>query len=428
MEFSRRSLLSGLALSAAATMPALAGEKQSQIKDLRPLLEKAIQQGGVAELPAGRFALSGLEISAPLRISGAAGQTIIECRDGEPSFRIRGADGVSICGITFTGSGAPPADDFALVAAIDATGLIIEDCRFISSTGSGLRLEGCGGRISGNKFRDIAGAAIFARNSSGLEIVGNDIADIGNNGILVWTGEPAEDGTLVSGNRIARIAARRGGSGQNGNGINVYQAGNVIVSGNRISDCAFSAVRNNAGSNCQIVNNSISRTREVAIYCEFGFEGAVVAGNLIEDVAFGISITNFNEGGRLASVAGNVIRKVRGGGTLDYTRGVGIGAEADTAVSGNVIEDTADSGISLGWGAYARDLSATGNLLRNCRRGIVFSVAAGAGPVLVANNRISGAADGSIIGVDHGEAATGDLSLPDAVPPPGSVISGNLVS
>jgi len=428
MKFSRRSLLSGLALTTAAAAPALAGEKQSQINDLRPLLEKAIQQGGVAELPAGRFKMTGLEITAPLRISGAAGQTVIECGDGKPAFLIQGTDGVSISGITFLGTDAPSTDDLALVVAAGATGLIIEDCRFVSSTGSGLRLEGCSGRITGNRFRDLAGAAIFARNSSGLEIAGNDIADIGNNGILVWTSEPAEDGTLVSGNRIARIAARRGGTGQNGNGINVYKAGNVIVSGNRISDCAFSAVRNNAGSNCQIVNNLISRTGEVAIYCEFGFEAAVVAGNLIEDVAFGISITNFNEGGRLASVANNVIRKVRGGGSLDYTKGVGIGAEADTAISGNVIEDAADTGISLGWGAYARDLSASGNLLRNCRRGIAFSVAAGAGRVLIANNRISGSADGSILGADHGEAATGDLGLPGAAPPPGSVISGNLVS
>ncbi len=162
--------------------------------------------------------------------------------------------------------------------------------------------------------------------------------DIGNNGILVWTSAPGEDGSIVVNNRVERVGAKEGGSGENGNGINVYRAGSVLVSGNRVSDCAFSGIRNNSGSNCQIMGNSISRCGEVAIYSEFAFEGAVVSGNLIEDVAAGISITNFDKGGRLAVVANNVVRNVKGGGSLADTTGFGIYVEADAQVSGNVVE------------------------------------------------------------------------------------------
>ena len=61
-------------------------------------------------------------------------------------------------------------------------------------------------------------------------------------------------------NRIEDIDNRAGGSGQYGNAINVFRAGNVIVRGNRIRNCAFSAVRGNAASNLQIEGNTITDT------------------------------------------------------------------------------------------------------------------------------------------------------------------------
>lgn len=286
-------------------------------------------------------------------------------------------------------------------------------------------MESCSGRVTGNRFSNIAQTALFARDSRGLEVSGNHIHDIGNNGIQIWTSEKAEDGSIVCNNRIERIAATNGGTGENGNGINVYKAGNVIVSGNRIGDCAFSAIRNNSGSNCQITGNSISRTGEVAIYCEFAFEGAVVSNNLIEDVAFGISITNFNEGGRLAVVANNLVRKAKGGGSLPHTSAVGIAAEADTQIIGNVVEDAAETGINLGWGKYCRNLAATGNTIRNCGRGIAFSLSEGSGPVMITGNRIAGART-AIQGMNHEEPVTVDLAGTAAAIPAGSLITGNL--
>ena len=45
------------------------------------------------------------------------------------------------------------------------------------------------------------------------------------------------------GNRVSRIRADSGGTGQNGNGINLDKANGVIVADNRVDDCAFSAIR-----------------------------------------------------------------------------------------------------------------------------------------------------------------------------------------
>ncbi len=208
------------------------------------------------------------------------------------------------------------------------------------------------------------------------------------------------------------VAAKAGGNGQNGNGINVFRAGNVLVSHNRISDCAFSAVRNNSGHNCQIVNNSCSRLGEVAIFVEFGFEGTVVSGNLIDEAAMGISITNFNEGGRLAVCANNIVRKITGARSNPDTRAVGIAAEADTIVTGNIVEESPLIGISLGWGAFCRNLSATNNLLRRCGIGITASLSKDAGAVLIAGNTIASPLQAAILGMDHEQAVTDDLAKP----------------
>ena len=201
----------------------------------------------------------------------------------------------------------------------------------------------------------------------------------------------------------------------------------MLISANRVTDCAYSAIRNNAGANCQIINNSISRTDEVAIYVEFAFEGAVVSGNLIEDVAFGISITNLDQGGRLAVCANNLVRRAKGGNTAGVTTGGGIYAEADTVVNGNVVEDARDVGIALGWGQYCRNLSATANLVRNCGKGITVSFAEGAEPVLIANNTIVGAKLASIMAMKHLEAASGDLGVAGAEVPGQITLSGNLI-
>ena len=104
--------------------------------------------------------------------------------------------------------------------------------------------------------------------------------------------------------------------------------------------------------NIQIEGNSIISAREVAIYAEFGFEGAVIANNTVDGAAIGISVVNFNEGGRLATVQGNLIRNLKAkrpaGTDPGDSAGVGICVEADAAVTGNVVEGAPGAGISVG--------------------------------------------------------------------------------
>ena len=172
-----------------------------------------------------------------------------------------------------------------------------------------LRSRRIEGEVTGN-IVSAADVAIFSLDARGLRIAGNTVRGAGNGGILVWRSAPGDDGTLVIDNRIEDVTARAGGSGQYGNAVNIFRADNVIVRGNRIRNAAFSAVRGNTASNLQIVGNTCTGLGEVALYAEFGFEGALIANNIVDGAALGVSVTNFNQGGRLAVVQGNVIRNL----------------------------------------------------------------------------------------------------------------------
>jgi uncharacterized secreted repeat protein (TIGR03808 family) len=177
-------------------------------------------------------------------------------------------------------------------------------------------------------------------------------------------------------------------------------------------------VRGNSAANIQIVGNSVSNVREVALYSEFSFEGAVIANNTVDGAALGVSVCNFNEGGRIAVVQGNIIRNLvpkRPIGTApDDDAGIGIYIEADTAVTGNVIENAPAFGIIAGWGKYLRDVAITGNVIRNSFVGIGVSVVPGAGTALVHSNMIAEAPRGAVVGLDHARPITTDLTADGA--------------
>jgi uncharacterized secreted repeat protein (TIGR03808 family) len=203
------------------------------------------------------------------------------------------------------------------------------------------------------------------------------------------------------------------------------------VRGNRIRNCDYSGVRGNSASNIQIIGNSISDVREVALYSEFAFEGAIIANNSVDLCATGVSVCNFNEGGRLAVVQGNILRNIlpkRPIGTApDDDGGVGIYVEADSTVSGNVIENAPSFGIVAGWGEYLRDVAITGNIVRKAYVGIGVSVVPGAGSVLVNDNMIAETPRGAIVGLDHAKPVTGDLVKDGTSRFPQIVIGANAV-
>jgi uncharacterized secreted repeat protein (TIGR03808 family) len=149
---------------------------------------------------------------------------------------------------------------------------------------------------------------------------------------------------------------------------------------------------------------------------------------VLEVVSAGISITNFNEGGRLAVCANNIVRDVKGGGPNPNGRAVGIAVEADTVVNANVIENSSEIGLAIGWSHYLRNVTASANIIRNCAIGVAISAVSGAQSALIANNVISGSTHGAIVGMDHAEPATGDLALKPDETPGHIVLRGNLIS
>ncbi|MCX7309875.1 MAG: TIGR03808 family TAT-translocated repetitive protein, partial [Afipia sp.] len=325
----------------------------------------------------------------------------------------QGTNGISLTNLKFDGGSIKLAERRGLIHLLNSLDIRIHDCEIVGSGGSAIWLEGVAGEVRGNIIRKTAVTGLVSFDALGLLVAQNTIQGTSDNGIEILRNAVGDDGTIVVNNRIEDIKAGPGGSGQYGNAINAFRAGNVIVSGNRISNCDYSGVRGNSASNIQITGNSISNVREVALYSEFAFEGAIIANNTVDICAVGVSVANFNEGGRIAVVQGNIIRNIlpkRPIGTApDDDAGIGIVIEADAAVTGNVIENAPSFGIVAGWGKYLRDVAITGNVVRNAFIGIGVSVVPGAGTALVNNNLISGSARSAIVGLDHAKAITGEL-------------------
>jgi len=411
------------------------GVRTNSTEGQTEILQRAVDRTAGARLPLilppGVYRVRALILPTGARLIGVPGATRIVALDSTPLIVARNADHVLLTGITFDGSGRSLPEDAGLIQVAMGRNIAIRDCEVIGSGRNGIVLEAVEGEVTGNTITGALGAAIFSVEARGLVIARNTIRNASNNGIQVWRSQGGDDGTQVIDNRIEDTAAQSGGSGQNGNAINVFRAHNVTVRGNRIKNAAFSAVRGNAASNIQITNNSCTGLGEVAIYAEFGFEGALIANNTIDGAAIGVAVTNFNEGGRLAVVQGNLIRNLhakRPAGTdPNDGSGIGIGVEADTAVTGNIIENAPSAGIALGWGQYLRDVSVTGNVVRSAGVGIAVSVTPGAGSAVIADNLISGTKSGAIVGMDQRKPMTGDLAREGATRFAQLAINGNRV-
>src|SRR6185369_5343832 len=236
--------------------------------------------------------------------------------------------------VTLDGAGIPLPTRRGLLHCLDGRDIRISDCEITASGGNSIWFETIAGEVSGNNITETASTAIVSFDAQGLLLTRNTIQGTNDNGIEILRTSIGDDCTLVTDNRIEDIKAGPGGSGQFGNAINAFRAGNVIVHGNRIRNCDYSAVRGNSASNIHISGNSVSDVREVALYSEFSFEAAIIANNTVDGAAVGVSVCNFNEGGRIAVVQGNIIRNLipkRPIGTVpDDDAGVGIYIEADS--------------------------------------------------------------------------------------------------
>jgi uncharacterized secreted repeat protein (TIGR03808 family) len=394
------------------------GSPDDQTRALQRAIDEATRAQVPLALPPGVYRTGMLRISSGTQLIGVRGATKLVFTGGASMFSGEGANSAGLANLTLDGGSIPLPTRRGLVHSLQGRDIRIADCEVANSGGNGIWFENVSGDVSGNIFTNIAVTGITSFDAQGLMVSRNTILGTNDNGIEILRTAIGDDGTIVVDNRIEDIKAGPGGSGQYGNAINAFRAGNVIVRGNRIRNCDYSAVRGNSASNIQITGNSVSNVREVALYSEFSFEGAVIANNTVDGAALGVSVCNFNEGGRIAVVQGNIIRNLlpkRPIGTApDDDAGIGIYVEADTSVTGNVIENAPSFGIIAGWGKYLRDVAITGNVIRNAFVGIGVSVVPGAGTALVNNNMISLTPRGAVVGLDHARPVTPDLSAEGA--------------
>ncbi|HKO69736.1 MAG TPA: TIGR03808 family TAT-translocated repetitive protein [Bradyrhizobium sp.] len=407
------------------------GSSENQTLMLQRAIDEAARAQVPLALPPGVYRMGMLRLPSGAQIVGVRGATRLVFDGGACMLSGDGASGIGLTNISLDGRAVALPPRRGLIHCIDARDIRVIDCEIMDSGGNAIWLENATGAISGNIINNSAGTAIVSFDAQGLLVSQNRIFGTNDNGIEILRTTIGDDGTQVLDNRIENIKAGPGGSGQHGNAINAFRAGNVIIRGNRIRNCDYSAVRGNSASNIQVIGNTVSDVREVALYSEFSFEGALIASNVVDGAAVGISVCNFNEGGRLATVYGNIIRNLlpkRPVATApDDDAGIGIYVEADASVSGNVIENAPSFGIVAGWGKYLRDVALSGNVIRKAYVGIGVSVTPGAGTALINNNVISETARGAVVGLDHAHPVTADLTGDGAQRFPHLVIGANAV-
>ena len=429
MSITRRRLLAGsLSGTACFAVPAFAapftargldaahlGVRPGAPDDQSAKLQRAIDQAARARMPLwlqpGRYRAGQLKLPAGAQLIGVRGATHLTLTRGPSLLTAEHADSITLSGLTLDGAGKALPQGGGLVQLTDARALRIEDCTILRAGGNAVALQRCDGVVTASTFTDAADNALLCNDSRGLLVKANTIRRSGNGGIRIWQSVKRHDGSIVADNTIEDTAARAGGSGQNGNGVNVFRAAGVIVRNNVIRRCAFTAVRGNQSDAIQILGNNCADFDETAMYAEFDFEGAVIADNVIDGAENGIAVTNFNNGGRLGTVHGNLIRnlKPRRPDSLPQN-GIGISVEAETAATGNVVENAARAGLRAGYGPYLRNVTLTGNVVRNAGMGIQVSVVPGAGDATITGNVITGARQGAIVGMAWEKAATGDLA------------------
>jgi uncharacterized secreted repeat protein (TIGR03808 family) len=411
----------------AAQFGVRAGAPDDQSRVLQRALDQAARTRAPLALAPGVYRAGDLNLPAGAQLIGVRGATRLILTHGPSLLSTEGSDSVTLSGLTLEGGGQPLPKNRGLVHLTAAKGVRIVDCTIIDAGGNGIALERCEGSVTATTIAGAGDNALFCVDNSGLIISGNIIRNSGNGGIRVWQSVKRHDGSTIADNTIEDTAARAGGTGENGNAINIFRAADVIVRNNMIRRAAFSAIRGNAASNIQIIGNNCVDLKETAMYAEFDFEGAVVADNVIDTAENGIAITNFNNGGRFATVHGNLLRNVgvRRPDNPPEGAGVGIGVEAETAVTGNVIENAPYAGIRLGFGPYLRNVTAVGNVVRDAGVGIAVSVVTGAGAAAITGNVIQGARRGAIVGMEWHKPVTGDLIMEGAERYPHLKLSGN---
>ena len=436
MRPNRRHIIAGLAAFALATparaqaiVPELnAGTPDDQSGPLQDALLRASSEGRPLFLPPGTYYVQNLQVPSNLVVEGIPGKTVLAAVGSAPVARVAGSAHVRFESITFSaGNGGPVASEAGLLEIEASDHVTLADCAFTGGKASGIAIHDAAAQINACDFLGHGLAAIFSLDSRGLTVSGNRIAGCGNGGILIWGNASRRGSSTVIGNSISGVGATAGGNGQNGNGINVFRCDDVLIANNRIADCAFTAIRLNSTSNVVVSGNLCRNSGEVAIFSEFAFTGSVISDNIVDGAALGISVTNMDQSGQVATVSGNIVRNIRASSAVNPdTRPIGIYAEAETTITGNTVYSVAGTGIRAGNGEFLRNVVIAENVLSAVNTGIGVSVVDKAGAVAISGNTIA-ARDHAIVGMEWEQVVSDDL-VRDAARYPHVSLNGNRVA
>ena len=204
------------------------GSSEDQTRALQRAIDEAARALMPLALPPGVYRSGLLRLPNGAQLIGVRGATKFVFTGGASAIQSDSADAIGLSGITFDGAGIPLPTRRGLIHVLGGRDVRITDCEITGSGGSGVWLEQVSGDISGNIFTNIAVTAVVSFDARGLSVARNTIIGTNDNGIEILRSAIGDDGTLVADNRIEDIKAGPGGSGQYGNAINAYRAGNVI--------------------------------------------------------------------------------------------------------------------------------------------------------------------------------------------------------
>lgn len=399
-----------------------------QSRALAKALERSAREQRPLALGPGVYRAANVVMPDGAVLIGVPDATRIELSGSGPVLSAKGSARIALRGVTLDGANIPGSDTSGVLEVTDVASLALDEVVIVNAGASAVVMLRSGGALRNSRFEKARQAALFSLDGKGVSVTDCAVLGCRNNGILIRRSEKGDESSRVSGNRIEDTGALDGGLGWNGNAVNISKAGGVVVSNNTIRRSAFTAVRAHQADDVMITDNLCLDGGETALYVEFGFAGAVISGNLVDGAASGVSVANFNEGGRLGAVTGNVVRNLFKRRKLDGPGegyGVGIGVEADTAVTGNVVENAAAVGVSAGWGPYLRDVTISGNVVRGCEVGIGVSVVEGVGPATIVGNTVTGSRRGGVFGYRWDEVATPDLAVGGSGGLPGLTVAQN---
>jgi putative cofactor-binding repeat protein len=247
---------------------------------------------------------------------------------------------------------------------------------------------------SGTHLVGVPGRSILHGHTKGIGLLGIAAAkDIRIEGLVLDGRSGSDDGAMLVATEVEQLqVVKCQFLGASGDGLALGR-----VSG-RIADCDISGCRNTAlvaedPRGLEVTRNRIHDCGDIGVLVRRSNAGetgsALIAENVIDRVATGIAVDG-EVGARLAVVQANLVRNLFFRKTVD-PHGNGIAVEADSVVTGNVIENVPGFGIVAGRTRHLRDVSVTENIVRKAYIGIGIPAPRLAGSALIAGNIISGA-------------------------------------